>query len=117
MVHRAEDCAVEQMIRDMGITYPEYKVIIASQDYLKLLKDKSTREKFAPYIPHIMETMGREAAAGDDSKMKSALQVMGSIAPDNLTLVNQNIMNMTDDELKVETEKLLRALSEDEVNE
>ena len=58
-----------------------------------------------------METLGREAANGDDSKIKSALQVTGAIAPDNLTLVNQNIMKMTPDEMKIEAEKIVRTLS------
>lgn len=111
MVNRDSDYAIELLLRDLGISWEQYKQVISNEEYVKLLKDKSTREKFAPYIPHIMETLGREAAAGNDAKLKNALQTMGSMAPDNLTLINQNISNMSTEELKLEAEKLVRELS------
>lgn len=113
MLIRDPSEGIEVMFRDYGITQEQYKDIIANPEYVKLLRDKSTREKFAPFIPTIFETLGREAANGDDSKLKAALQTIGTLAPDNSVFINQNIQKMTDEELALETEKLLLELKDE----
>ncbi len=104
---------VEVMLRDCGISHEQYKEIIADKEYVKLLRDKATREKFAPYIPRIFEQLGIGAANGDDSKLRSALQTIGSMSPENATFVNQQFVNMSDEQLALETEKLLKELRDE----
>jgi len=113
MVHRPEGTAVQILLRDLGISEQEYKEIISNDEYPKMLKQKTIRERALPEYPYVIKTMTEGAVDGDDTKMKSYLQVVGSVAPDNLTLVNQNIMGMTDAELALETEKLLRELKDE----
>ena len=114
MVYRDKNEPMEIMLKRCGIEFDDYKAIIADGDYIKLLRDKSTREKFAPEIPHIFETVANDAVNGDSSQIKSALQIIGSIVPEGTTLVNGNLINMTDNELKIEIEKLARSLDEQE---
>jgi hypothetical protein len=112
LVLRSDTTSVEVMLRDAGISFEEYKQVISNDEYLKIVREKSLKLNFGPYIPTIFEKLGSDAADGDPAAQKSALQLMGTIAPDNAIMINQNIINMTDAELKIEAEKLVRKLSE-----
>ena len=70
MVNRPQDCSIEVLLRDMGISHSEYKHIIANKDYEKLVKEKTIREKAIPEYPHVITRMVEDAVQGDDSKMK-----------------------------------------------
>ena len=113
MLIRDKNTSVEYMLSMMGVTLDEYKAVVADKEYIRLLKQKSTSEILAPFIPAMFEELGRGAANGDDTKMKNMLQTIGSMIPENVTLQNIVLNNMSDKELAMEAARLARDLEKD----
>lgn len=110
IVHRDVDEPIELMLKRIGVKWDIYKRISADVEYQKMVADKAFRENIVPYIPLVYETMSKGAIKGDPAKMRLFLEKNKDILPIAATLVNQNIVNMTNDELQLAAEKLARKL-------
>lgn len=107
MVNRDPRQSLDLFLVETGISKKEYNRLVKHEDYVNEMHDRSLREKFAPYLPAIYDAMGREAANGDMTAIKTALQSGGKIGPENMTLINQNLLNMGRDELEQELKLLM----------
>jgi hypothetical protein len=107
---------LELILRDTGISREEYKELIEDSQYINMVKDKSTKECLIPYVPAMFETLGIKAAEGDPSAVKHTLQTIGTLAPADV-LVNQNLMNLSDEQIEQETKMLLEDLQRDKKDE
>ena len=105
---------VELMLRDTGIEWDEYRELCNDPVYIKDLKDKSLRLLSAPNIPELYKDMSERAISGDATSRKDMLNAIGAIAPEGSVLINQNLINMTDEEIEMEIRSLLPAPKDDD---
>lgn len=104
--------SLEIVLRKVGIDESEYKSIIDSPDYMRTLHRKCIDRRVGPRLAAIYEKLAANAESGDPVFVKMAMQTNPDNTPDHLTVVNQQLVNMTNSELEKELEHLQTELKE-----
>ena len=97
---------------NLGIPHDTYKLITKESNYIKTVHDKSMRMNLVPHLPAIYGKLGEDAEFGDAAAIKMAMQTGDKLNPENVTLINQNLVHMDMSQLVKELEQLKIEASE-----
>ncbi len=95
---------IEIVLRKAGISEKVYKEIIDDSDYMLMLHRKCISRRLGPSMAKVYDVVLEGALAGDAAMVKTIMGTGANLSPDNVTLVNQNLMNMSTPELMKELE-------------
>lgn len=99
--------SIEMVLEEVGATQDDYFKIIRDKNYAKMMHDKSYTYKMLPHLPSVYERLGQEAAGGDKVAMKLVLQTGDKLSPENVTIINENLLHMDTSQLKKELAQLM----------